>query len=110
MDPLTGFDWGIAAAIIVALAAIAGLFLQFMRRERPWKKSQEDHNLRLTSVEIKIDNQTDATEQLKQALEDHDIRDQKDFERIESKIEKLTDLMIDMIGQKSNPSKRKKNK
>lgn len=108
MDPLTGLDWGVVAAIIVALAAVAGLLLQFMRRERPWKKTQEDHNLRLTSVEIKIDNQTDAIDDLKQSLDEHEHRDQKDFDRIETKIEKLTDLMIDMIGQKSVPPKARK--
>ena len=108
MDPFTGLDWGVAAAIIVALAAVVGLLLQFFRRERPWKKAQEEHNLRLTSVEIKIDNQTDALDDLKQAIDEHEQRDQRDFERIETKIEKLTDLMIDMIGQKSTASKTRK--
>ena len=108
MDPFTGLDWGVVAAIIVALAAVVGLILQFTRRERPWKKAQEEHNLRLTSVEIKIDNQTDAIDDLKQAIDEHEQRDQKDFERLETKIEKLTDLMIDMIGQKSTASKTRK--
>jgi len=82
--------------------------LQFMRRERPWKKAQENHNLRLTATEIKIANLADAIEDLKQAIDEHDQRDQKDFERLETKIEKLTDLMIDMIGQKSAPTKARK--
>lgn len=108
MDFLTGFDWGIFAAVIVALAAIAGLILQFSRRERPWKKAQDDHTLRLIASEIKIENLIELLDNLKGALDDHDIRDQKDFERLESKIEKLTDLMIDMIGQKSAPTKTRK--
>ena len=108
MGPILGLDWGVFAAIIVAIAAVVGLILQFVRRERPWKKAQENHNLRLTSVEIKIENVSDAIDDLKQAIDDHEVRDQKDFERIEGKIEKLTDLMIDMIGQKSKPASRKK--
>ncbi len=108
MGPILGLDWGVFAAIIVALAAVVGLILQFMRRERPWKKAQENHNLRLTAVEIKIENVSDAIDDLKQAIDDHEVRDQKDFERIEGKIEKLTDLMIDMIGQKSAPTKARK--
>ena len=108
MDLLTGLDWGVIAAIIVALAAIAGLILQFSRRERPWKKTQDEHNVRLTTIEIKIDNHTDSMNNLRHMVEEHDQRDQKDFERVESKIEKLTDLMIDMIGQKSVPPKARK--
>ena len=108
MDLLTGLDWGVVAAIIVALATVTGLMLQFLRRERPWKKIQNEHNLRLTAIEIKIDNQIDATDDLKHSLDEHEQRDLRDFDRVETKIEKLTDLMIDMIGTKSTPSKTRK--
>ena len=96
------------AAIIIAVAAVLGLLVQFFKKDKPWKKVQIDHNLRLTSVEIKIDNLAESMDDLKQAIEEHEQRDQRDFERIESKIEKLTDLMIDMIGQKSTASKTRK--
>ncbi len=108
MISFLGLDWGTLAAIIIAVAAVLGLLVQFFKKDKPWKKVQIDHNLRLTSVEIKIDNLAESMDDLKQAIEEHEQRDQKDFERVESKIERLTDLMIDMIGQKSGPSKRKK--
>ena len=108
MALLAGLDWATTAAIIVALAAVAGLLLQFFKRERPWKKSIEEHNLRLTSIEIKIENFNDNVDSLKSALEDHESRDNADFIRIENKIEKLTDLMIDMLGSKTKTTSRKK--
>jgi len=43
----------------------------------------------------------------KKKLEEHELRDEKDFERIEAKIEKLTDLMIKMLSDgKTNNEKR----
>lgn len=108
MVSFLGLDWGTLAAIIIAIAAVLGLLTQFFKKEKPWRKVQVEHNLRLTSVEIKIDNLTESIDDLKQAIDEHEQRDQKDFERVESKIEKLTDLMIDMIGQKSVSPKSKK--
>ena len=85
-----GVDWATMAAIIVALAAVAGIIIQAVKREKPWKKAQSDHNIRLTSLEDKIDH-------LKEIIDDHDHRDEKDFERLENKIEKLTDITISIL-------------
>lgn len=102
-------DWGTVAAVIVAIAAIMGLFVQFFKKDKPWRRAQEKHNIRLTALEEQMKAQTKRTDTLKEAVQAHDDRDEKDFERIETKIEKLTDLMIDVLtDNKPAPPKRKK--
>ncbi len=90
--------WGTGAAIVVALAAIIGLFVQFFKREKPWFKGQTELKLRVTKLESESDSISKRVDDLKNTVEDHDRRDGKDFERLETKIEKLTDLMIKMIS------------
>lgn len=102
-------DWGTVAAITVAMAAVAGLIVQFFKKDKPWKRIQEKHNIRLTTLEEQVKSQSKRVDNLKEALAAHDGRDEKDFERLEGKIEKLTDLMIDMLtDNKSPPPKGKK--
>jgi len=90
--------WGTGAAIVVALAAVLGLIVQFFRREKPWQKGQADLKLRVTKLESESENLIRQINDVKSIIEDHDRRDEKDFERLETKIEKLTDLMIRMIS------------
>lgn len=90
--------WGVGAAIIVALAAVLGLIIQFFRREKPWQKGQTELKLRVTKLESESVNLSKQIDNVKSIIEDHDRRDEKDFERLETKIEKLTDLMIRMIS------------
>ena len=105
-------DWGTIAALTVAVAAVAGIIIQAIKREKPWKRSQNEHNLRLITLELHMKAVEEKIDTLKQTVEDHDHRDEKDFERIEAKIEKLTDLMIGMLSSsgknKSSTSKTKK--
>ncbi len=109
MIELAGFDWGTVAAIIVAFAAIIGILIQFFKKERPWRKAQEEHNIRLTTLEGQTKSLSERVDILKDAIEAHDKRDEKDFERLEGKIEKLTDLMIDLLtDNRPNPPKDKK--
>ncbi len=97
-------DWATIAAITVAVAAILGILIQFFKKEKPWTKIQSKHNVRLTSLEIQTKSTSDKIDQLKDMLDDHDHRDTKDFERIENKIEKLTDLMIGLLQNDKKPS------
>lgn len=102
-------DWGTVAAVTVAVAAIMGLLVQFFKRDKPWRRTQEKHNIRLTSLEEQIKSLSKRIDNMKEMAQAHDSRDEKDFERLEGKIEKLTDLMIDMLtDKKSLPLKRKK--
>lgn len=90
--------WGTVAAVIVALAAVLGLLVQIFKREKPWTKGQTELKLRVTKLESSSDSISKRVDDLKDTVEDHDRRDGKDFERLETKIEKLTDLMIKMIS------------
>ncbi len=94
--------WGTGAAIVVALAAVAGLLVQIFKREKPWTKGQTELKLRVTKLESSSDSISKRVDDLKDTVEDHDRRDGKDFERLETKIEKLTDLMIKMISDDSS--------
>ncbi len=104
--------WGTGAAIVVALAAVLGLLVQFFKREKPWTKGQTELKLRVTKLESESENLIRQIDDVKSIIEDHDRRDEKDFERLETKIEKLTDLMIRMISDdnstRSTVSKDKK--
>jgi len=91
-------DWGTIAAIIVAVAAIGGLIIQWAKKDKPWRKGQTELTIRLTAIEAKVESIDDSLDTVKKMLDEHDSRDQKDFERIETKIEKLTDLMIKMLS------------
>lgn len=98
-------DWTTIAAITVAVAAVAGIIIQAFKREKPWKKAQTEQNLRLTSIEFQTKSLTEKMDQLKEMIDDHDHRDEKDFERLENKLEKLTDLMIGLLqGDKKTKS------
>jgi len=90
--------WGVGAALVVAIAAILGLLIQFFKREKPWTKGQTELKLRVTKLESATDSLSKQIDDVKSIIEDHDRRDEKDFERLETKIEKLTDLMIKMIS------------
>jgi len=90
--------WGVGAALVVAIAAILGLLIQFFKREKPWTKGQTELKLRVTKIESDLGSVSKQIDDVKSIIEDHDRRDEKDFERIETKIEKLTDLMIKMIS------------
>ena len=96
-------DWGTIAAMTVAVAAVIGIIIQAIKKEKPWKKAQSDHNLRLTSLELQTKSLTEKVDQLKEMIDDHDHRDEKDFERLENKIEKLTDIMIGMLQDDKSP-------
>lgn len=90
--------WGTVAAVTVALAAVMGLLVQIFKREKPWTKGQTELKLRVIKLESSSDSISKRVDDLKDTVEDHDRRDGKDFERLETKIEKLTDLMIKMIS------------
>ena len=91
-------DWGTIAAIIVAVAAVGGLIIQWAKKDKPWRKGQTELTIRLTAIEARVENIDDSLDTVKKMLDEHESRDQKDFERIETKIEKLTDLMIKMLS------------
>ena len=91
-------ELGTIAAIIIAIAAILGILIQWVKRDKPWRKGQTDLTIRMTTIEGRVENINESIESSKKLIEEHETRDQKDFERIETKIDKLTDLMINIIS------------
>lgn len=91
-------DLGTIAAIVVAVAAVGGLIIQWAKRDKPWRKGQTDLTIQMTAIEGRVESIDVSLSNIKKMLEEHEARDEKDFERIETKIEKLTDLMIKMLS------------
>lgn len=91
-------DLGTIAAIIVAVAAVGGLIIQWVKKEKPWKRGQTELEIKIAAIDSKVDNIDDSLDIIKNMLTEHEARDEKDFDRIEAKIEKITDLMIKMLS------------
>jgi len=109
MITIAELDWATIATVVVAIAAVGGLILQISRKDKPWKRAQEKHNIRLTTLEEQVKSLSKRIDSVNSALQAHDKRDEKDFGRLEGKIEKLTDLMINLLSDNlSNSSKGKK--
>lgn len=92
-------DWGTIAALTIAVAAILGIIIQWAKKDKPWHKGQTDLTIRITTMENKVESMNESLDTIKHMVELHEMRDGKDFDRVESKIEKLTELMIKIISQ-----------
>lgn len=95
-----GWDWATASAVIVAVAAVIGLIIQhFNQKDKSDNEPSDDEkqNLRINSIEIELKHLNENLELLRKKINDHEERDLRDFEKLEHKIEKLTDLMIELI-------------
>lgn len=93
-------EWSTVAAVVVAIVAVIGLFIQFFKNERPWKKLQDKHHIRLTQLEEQLKATVIRLEDVRKDLDELDARDSKDIERIEAKIEKIMDMMIQLLSTK----------
>ena len=90
-------DWATIAAIVVAIAAVIGIIIQIFKREKPWQKVTNTQKLQISAIELELKHLHESLDLLRKEINDNDEHYQKDFERIENKIEKLTDLMIQLI-------------
>lgn len=93
-------EWSTVAAVIVAIVAVIGLIIQFFKNERPWKRLQDKHHVRLTQLEEQLKATVTRLEDVRKDLDELDIRDARDVARIEMKIEKIMDMMIQLISTK----------
>lgn len=93
-------EWSTVAAVVVAIVAVIGLLMQFFKNERPWKKLQDKHHIRLTQLEEQLKSTIAQLASVRKDLDDLDARDSKDIERIENKIEKIMDMMIQLLSAK----------
>jgi TolA-binding protein len=93
-------EWSTIAAVVVALVAVIGLGIQFFKNERPWKRLQDKHHIRLTQLEEQLKATVLRLEDVRKDLDALDARDTKDIEHIENKIEKIMDMMIQLLSSK----------
>lgn len=101
--------WPVAATIISGLVVLFGFLVQIYGRKNLVIKDDFDAlaarmyeadrliEHRTTVLEGKIDTLTRSIDDAKQALALHTDVDNKNFDRIDDRLEKITDLMIDMI-------------
>ena len=98
----------IIAGIAVAAVTIAGFITQSFKRETPWKDPVSKLHTAVGKLETQLSEVSTRIDNTQQTMKEQGVRNEKDFDRILERIEKVTDLMIDMIrdetGEGSNKS------
>ena len=103
-----GLDWQTAAAIIIAGAAVISLLIQYFKKDDVWKEVTDKLTLRITTIEVQVKHLEESVELIRKKIDDVETHEGKELERVENKVEKLTDLLIQLIQQDSTgPSKKK---
>ena len=49
-------ELGTIAAIIIAIAAILGILIQWVKRDKKWRKGKKDITIRMTNIEGSVEN------------------------------------------------------
>ena len=102
-DPIT---WPVAFTIVggiaVAAITIAGYLNQSFRRDMPWKDPIAKMNATVIKLESQLSQALSKVDDVQRDLQDHESRNERDFDRILERLEKVTDLMIDMIRDESS--------
>jgi uncharacterized membrane protein YraQ (UPF0718 family) len=93
-------DWVSITSIVMAIAAIIGLVIQWYKKEKPWEEITSELKMQVSKIQQKQEHTDDIYKALREALEEKDDRHQKSFEKVESKLEKLTDLVIQILQKK----------
>lgn len=87
----------ILGATVVVVTGIFGFMIQYFRKDNLWKDPLNKVVTKVVRIDTEIQGSNQRLDELQKTIEDHDERDQRDFDRIEKKLEKLTDLMIDSL-------------
>ena len=97
-DPIT---WPVAVTIIsgiaISVVVFAGYIHQTFKNESPWKEPIERLNTLVVKLETNILSLSSKIDDVQHNLTEHEIRNDKDFDRVHERLEKVTDLMIDML-------------
>jgi len=111
-DPIT---WPVAVTIlggiVVVVSAIVGYMNQSFRRDMPWKDPIAKMNAAVIKMETRVEQAISKTEDVSTHLQEHEMRNERDFDRVLERLEKVTDLMIDLIrsdGSNETPPSDKK--
>lgn len=87
----------IIAGVAVALVTIAGFITQSFKRETPWKDPVSKLNTAVVKLETQLSEVSTRIDNTQQSVKEQGLRNEKDFDRILERLEKVTDLMIDLI-------------
>ena len=100
----------IIAGVVVAAVTIAGYVSQSFKRETPWKDPVSKLNTTVVKLESQLSEISTRIDTTQQLVKDQDLRNEKDFDRILERLEKVTDLMVDLIreGTKESSTRAKK--
>ena len=103
-DPIT---WPVAVTIIsgiaIAFVVVAGYIHQNFKKETPWKDPIDKLNTLVIKLESTLASLNSKIDDTNHALSDHEVRNDKDFDRVHERLEKVTDLMIDMLRVDNPP-------
>lgn len=110
-DPIT---WPVAftifGGIVVAAITVAGFLIQNFKQSAPWKDPVSKLNTTVVRLETEMQTLTNKIENNEKELINHDIRNERDFERLHERLEKITDLMIKMLSEDSQSESQKPKK
>lgn len=86
----------IIAGLVVAITGLVTFILNYFKQD-VWKDPVSALKIKAETNETEIKNLKDRIKILSRELEAHDKRDSEDFNRVERKIEKLTELLIELV-------------
>lgn len=97
--------WPATFAILGVAGIVVGAIVKLMpSKDKEWKDAiQELENKldkRLTTLELNYPNIRVQIEEIKNALSDHEDDARGEIQKLDAKIEKLTDLLIDLVSGK----------
>jgi biopolymer transport protein ExbB/TolQ len=93
-------DWISVTSIVMAAVAVVGLIIQYFKEERPWEKLITELKMKVAKIEQEDKHVSNSIELLRKVMDENDDRTQKNMERVDAKLEKLTDLMIQLLRNK----------
>lgn len=111
IDPIT---WPVAITIIGGIAVtaitIAGFLIQNFKQAMPWKDPVSKLNTTVVRLETEMQTLMNKIENNEKDLTSHDVRNERDFERLHERLEKITDLMIKMLSDDNQSASSKSEK
>ena len=97
---MEGITWPVAftivAGLVVAITGLVAFVLNYYRQDA-WKDPVNTLKTKTETNETEIKNLKERINTLVRELEAHDKRDSEDFKRVESRVEKLTELLIELV-------------
>ena len=97
-DPIT---WPVAISIIggiaVACVTFVGFLKQVFKKDTSWKDPIDNLNKTVVMLETEVKSLSSKVKDVQNSVADQEGRYVRDLDRIHERLEKVTDLMIDML-------------